>query len=56
VLLHKGAKQMLSGEAQKSSRKELVKDLVISLAYTLLIVVLIKIGALQPFENYTHKP
>lgn len=52
VLMHKGAKQMVSGEKQPYSRRELIKDVIISLLYTLLIVVLLKTGVLKPFQNY----
>ncbi len=52
VLLHKGAQQMLSKQERKYSRRELLKDLAVSLAYTLLIVLLVKFGVLQPLQNY----
>lgn len=52
VLMHKGAQQMLSNEEKRYARKEFLKDVLISLAYTLLILVLIKFGVLKPFEHY----
>ena len=52
VLMHKGAQQLLSKEEKRYARKDLLKDILISLAYTLLIVGLIKIGVLKPFEHY----
>ncbi len=52
VLLHKGAQQMLSEEERKYSRRALLKDVVISVLYTVLIVVLLKMGVLKPFEGY----
>lgn len=52
VLMHKGAQQMFSKADRKYSRRALLKDLGVSLAYTLLIVLLIKAGVLQPFQNY----
>ena len=52
VLLHKGARQMLGKENPSSTRAELKKDLLVSLAYTALIVILIKLGVLKPIENY----
>ena len=55
VLMHKGAQQMLSEEEQKYSRRELLKDVLISLLYTVLIVVLVKMGVLKPFESYFNK-
>src|SRR5262249_54070260 len=55
VLMHKGAQQMISGKEQKYSRGELLKDVLISLVYTLLIVVLIKVGVLKPFQSYFNE-
>jgi len=52
ILMHKGAQQMMSGESRGYSRRELLKDIVISLLYTLLIVALIKFGVLKPFQSY----
>jgi len=52
VLMHKGAQQMLSKEEKKYSRRELLKDLVVSLLYTALIVVLLKTGILKPISAY----
>ena len=52
LLMHKGAQQFLSKEEQKYSRRELLKDVTISLLYTLLIVALVKFGVLKPFQNY----
>ena len=52
VLMHKGARQLMSEKDEKYSRRELLKDLGISLLYTLVIVVLIKFGVLKPFQNY----
>src|SRR5262245_43959925 len=52
ILMHKGAQQLLSQEEQKYSRRELLKDIAISLVYTLLIVALLKLGVLKPFQNY----
>src|ERR1051325_1398774 len=48
VLMHKGAQQVLSKEAKKYSRRELLKDVAVSLAYTALIVLLLKLGVLKP--------
>jgi hypothetical protein len=48
VLLHKGAQQVLSSELKKYSRRDLLKDVLISLLYTLIIVALVKFGFLKP--------
>ncbi len=53
VLMHKGAKRALSSAQTKPySRSELGRDLLISLLYTLFIVVLIRLHILQPIGNY----
>ena len=55
VLMHKGAQNLLSKEEQKYSRKELWKDVAISLIYTVVIVILVKCGVLKPFTGYFTK-
>lgn len=52
VLMHKGAQKVLSKEEKKYTRRDLLKDVAISLAYTAAIVILLKLGVLKPFENY----
>ncbi len=54
VLMHKGAQQMLArGEPPvRYSRREVVKDLLISLLYTLLMVALLKFKIIQPLSEY----
>jgi hypothetical protein len=52
VLMHKGAQQVLSGQPRRYSRRELLRDLTISLLYTALIVLLVKLNVLQPIRNY----
>ncbi len=52
VLLHKGAQKMLSAEEKKYSRRALLRDIGISIAYTVLIVALIKFGILKPIGDY----
>ncbi len=51
VLMHKGARQAFS-EKPPASRRELWTDVIISLAYTVAIIVLIKFGILKPFTGY----
>ena len=52
VLMHKGAQKLVSAEQKKYSRKDLFRDVGISLLYTALIVALIKVGVLKPIGNY----
>ena len=52
ILLHKGAQQILSERKRKYSRRALLQDVGVSLAYTLLIVALIKFGVLKPIQAY----
>ncbi len=52
VLMHKGAQRMLSEQERRYSWRQLVRDVGISLLYTALIVVLIKVGVLKPIQHY----
>jgi hypothetical protein len=52
VMMHKGAQKILSDEDKRYARRELVKDVVISLLYTALIVALLKLKILKPIQNY----
>lgn len=52
VLMHKGAQQILSEKPVTYSRRELAKDLVISLVYTAVIVVLVKLEIFKPIAGY----
>ena len=51
-LMHKGAQKMFGHDDKKYSARELLKDVAISLAYTVLIIALIKAGLLKPLEDY----
>lgn len=54
VLMHRGARHLLAREKTGTSPAHgaLRKDLLVSLAYTALIVILIKLGVLKPIEGY----
>ncbi|MGZ4974441.1 MAG: hypothetical protein ACXWDN_16905 [Limisphaerales bacterium] len=52
VLMHKGGVKMVSKDDKKYSGRDFLRDVGISLAYTLLIVVLIKWKVLQPISDY----
>ena len=52
VLMHRGARQWLTEHPEVYSRRALVKDVLISLGYTLLIVALIKFKVLAPLPEY----
>jgi hypothetical protein len=56
VLLHKGAQRLLTDKEKKYSRRDLLRDLAISLLYTGLIVLLLKLGILKPFQEYLSSP
>lgn len=56
VLMQKGAQQMLKEKSAPYSRRALLRDLGVSLLYTLLIVLLIKLKVLQPVQEYFSKP
>jgi len=52
ILLHKGAESMMSKQPRKYSRRDLLKDIGISLAYTGVIAALLKLGVLKPIKSY----
>jgi hypothetical protein len=55
VLMHKGAQRASSGQNKKYSRRDLIRDAAISLLYTGLIVVLLKLGVFKPVQDYFSK-
>jgi hypothetical protein len=55
VLLHKGAQQILSRTPKPYTRRDLLKDVSISLLYTLLIVLLVQFGVIKPIQSYFPK-
>jgi hypothetical protein len=52
VLMQKGGQKMLTKGDRKYSRRDLLRDVGISLAYTVLILVLVKLGILKPIKSY----
>ncbi len=57
LLLHKGVKIMATQQPspQKYSGRDLLKDIIVSLLYTLLIVILIKFKIIQPITDYVAR-
>ena len=56
ILMHKGAQQAFGKPDRKYTRRELAKDIAVSLLYTAVIVVLVKCGVLKPVQSYFAKP
>lgn len=54
VLMHKGGAKIVSEVDKPYTWKSLVRDVVVSLLYTLLIVALVQWGVLQPMQDYLH--
>ena len=54
VLMHKGAQQALTNERRKYSRRNLLRDVGISLLYTGLIIALVEMSILKPAQAYLH--
>ena len=52
ILMHKGAQKLLTDKDKPYSRRDLLRDLGISLLYTALIVALVKFGVLKPIKSY----
>jgi hypothetical protein len=55
VLMQKGGAKIISEEDRPYSRKYLCRDLVICLLYTLVIMVLAKMGVIGPIQETIHK-
>ena len=56
VLMHQGIGKIASpGESKPYTWRSFARDMLISLLYTALIVVLIKLKFLQPFTDYIRK-
>lgn len=55
ILMHKGARRMLTESEKAAAPSTLKKDLLVSLAYTALIVLLIHLGVLKPIEGYFQR-
>ena len=53
ILLHKGAQKIVSEKPSRYSRRDLLRDIGISLLYTVLIVGLVKLGIVQPIQSYS---
>lgn len=56
ILMHKGAQHAFGKELKKYSRRDLLKDVAVSLLYTLIIAALVKFGVLKPIQSYFTKP
>jgi hypothetical protein len=56
IMMHKGAQKLLTEKEKKYSRRDLLRDLGISVLYTVLIVVLVKFGVLKPIRSYFANP
>lgn len=52
VLLTRAARELLTGQPAPYSRGELLKDALVALAYTALILVLVRLMVLQPLQGY----
>jgi hypothetical protein len=55
VLMQKGAQQALTDQPRPYTRRQLLGDLGISLAYTLLLIALVKHEVLKPLPDYLPK-
>ena len=52
VLMHKGGEKMFTEKDRKYSRRDLMRDIGISVLYTALILLLVKMGILKPIQAY----
>jgi len=51
-MIRRGVSKFVSKEQNSSWHRELTKDLALGLGYTVLIVILLKIGILRSIEGY----
>lgn len=56
ILMHKGAQKIISEKPKRYSRRDLLRDVCISLFYTLLIMALVQFGVLKPIQSYFAAP
>ena len=56
VLMHTGVRKVLTKEEKRYARRELLRDVGISLLYTAVIVVLLETGVLKPLSHYFTEP
>jgi len=57
VLMHKGIRKIAEKEEIKRSytKRDLLKDIALSLGYTVIIVILVKLNILRPIEEYLNR-
>jgi hypothetical protein len=57
VLMHKGIEKIVRKEAIKKpySKRDILKDIALSLAYTGLIVILVRLNIIRPIEEYFYR-
>jgi hypothetical protein len=56
MLMQKGGQKLFSQKNKPYSWRALLRDVGISLLYTLLIVLLLQLKVLKPFKDYFEKP
>ena len=56
ILMHAGARQVLSEKQGRYSWGDLARDVSISLLYTALIAALVALGVLKPIQGYSSAP
>lgn len=52
ILMHKGAEKVLTKKNAPYSRKALIIDLVWSIGYTILIIIMVKLNIIRPVTDY----
>ncbi len=54
IMMHRGIRNIVANNEKKYRKKQLTKDLIISIAYTAAVIVLVKIGLLRFPIEYFH--
>jgi hypothetical protein len=52
VLMHHGVRTLAAERKERFSRREFLKTIGVSLGYTALMIILIRLGILKPIQNY----
>jgi hypothetical protein len=52
IFMHKGAARLVTGQAEPYTWKKFLRDLTVSLGYTALIVLLVRLDLIKPLTEY----
>jgi len=53
VLIHKGALKIIGNEDKRYTRRDLIRDVCVSLVYTAIIITLVKLDVFGPLDTFS---